>query len=340
MADTALSVTRDPRPGRAIPSPFGVRTIVLALIVLALLGVTGKRVQVDRLGAESVQAAAYLAGAADRSLVVETIAGFGAKLFPIQVSRTTPVDRIPGFDAARLPWFSHVETRSTTVQRLDPATLKMRGETVTERVLVEEYGYVLDVAGKTFETLEIGLWATILSVLLSFPLSLLAASTVTPHGAVRWAVRALFGMFRAVPELISALFMVLVFGFGPVAGVLALGLHGVGFLGKFYAEDIENAPAGPQEALRAIGARRGQVFGYAILPQVMPQFLAYTIYLLDRNFRMATMIGLVGAGGIGQELKGRYDLYEYHHVATIMIAILVSVLLLEILSSRVRKRFL
>jgi ABC-type phosphate/phosphonate transport system permease subunit len=122
-----------------------------------------------------------------------------------------------------------------------------------------------------------------------------------------------------------------------IAGVFALALHAAGFLGKFYAEDIENSDPKPQEALTAIGAGRLKVLRYAILPQVLPQYIAYTLYILDRNMRMATVVGLVGAGGIGQELKGRYDLYNYSHVCTILIAVFILVFALDQLSSRLRR---
>ncbi|MEJ1960792.1 MAG: ABC transporter permease subunit [Gammaproteobacteria bacterium] len=88
----------------------------------------------------------------------------------------------------------------------------------------------------------------------------------------------------------------LAFGFGPIAGVLALGIHAAGFLGKFYAEDIENADDKPQEALRAIGANKVKTLWTAVIPQVIPQYIAYTLYILDRNVRMATVIGIVGCG--------------------------------------------
>ena len=125
--------------------------------------------------------------------------------------------------------------------------------------------------------------------------------------------------------------MVLAFGFGPAAGIMALGLHSAGFLGKFFAEDIENADVGPQDALIALGAAKWRVLKLSVLPQVMPQYVAYILYILDRNLRMATVIGLVGGGGIGQELKGRFDLFEYGHVTTIIIAIFLVVFILFLL---------
>jgi phosphonate transport system permease protein len=161
-----------------------------------------------------------------------------------------------------------------------------------------------------------------------------------PFRPVLLASRALIGFCRAIPELVSALFLVIAYGFGPIAGILALGLYGAGFLGKFYADDIENADPRPQEAMTAIGAGKIAMWRYAILPQVLPQYIAYTLYILDRNVRMATVIGLVGAGGIGQELKGRYDMYEYGHVGTILVAIFIVVLLLDRSAGRLRQSVL
>jgi phosphonate transport system permease protein len=216
----------------------------------------------------------------------------------------------------------------------------MEQKVVATEFLIEPFGYLWRVLGKMLETIEIALWATILSVLVSLPLAYYGASNYAPNRFVYGTARASVSLLRAVPELISALFLVLAFGFGPVAGILALGLHGAGFLGKFYAEDIEAADRKPQEALIALGASKLKVLTSAVLPQVLPQYVAYTLYILDRNVRMATVIGVVGAGGIGQELKGRYDLFNYGHVTTILIVIFVTVFALDQASARIRKHLL
>jgi phosphonate transport system permease protein len=122
--------------------------------------------------------------------------------------------------------------------------------------------------------------------------------------------------------------------------MLALGIHSAGFLGKFYAEDIEDADRKPQEALVALGAGKLRVLRAAVLPQVLPSYVAYTLYILDRNVRMATVVGLVGAGGIGLELKGRFDMFEYDHVGTILVAIFTTVLILDQISARLRARLI
>jgi phosphonate transport system permease protein len=214
-------------------------------------------------------------------------------------------------------------------------------ETVVEQeVLVEPAGYLLYAIVLMLETIEIAVWATILAVMIAVPLAILGARNYTPHKAVYHAARTVCSFLRAVPELIAALFLVLAFGFGPIAGVLALGLHTAGFLGKFFAEDVENAERGPQDALRGTGANRLKVLGYAVFPQVLPSYLAYMQYILERNIRTATVIGIVGAGGIGQELKGRFEMFNYSHVATILLVILITVMVLEYLTGRLRGRLL
>ncbi|WP_243450847.1 phosphonate ABC transporter, permease protein PhnE [Sphingosinicella sp. CPCC 101087] len=314
--------------------------MLVAIVAMAILLRTGADVDIGRAIVQSGEGVAAGAGLVEDSQVAR---GFGAilgQMFPPQLAEVTETARIADFDPDRLPLFAHVETQVVTVQSLDPETMRMVARTTQREVLVEPLGYVVQVAAKLIETLEIALWGTLLAVLMGAPLAFFGARNLSPHWLLVTLSRAVVSLLRAVPELISALFFVLAYGFGPAAGVLALALHAAGFLGKFYAEDIENADRGPQEALRAIGANRLKLLRYAILPQVLPQYVAYTLYILDRNVRMATVIGLVGAGGIGLELKGRYDLYQYAHVGTILIAIYLLVLALDQLSSWFRRRWI
>ena len=199
-------------------------------------------------------------------------------------------------------------------------------------------GYLRRVLIKMWETIEMAFWGTLLAVLIAMPLGVLGAANYTPHRAVYAVARALCSFNRAMPELILALIFVLMYGFGPVAGILALGLHTSGFLGKFFADDIENADPGPQRALRVTGATRLKVLRFAVLPQVLPQYYAYLQYILERNIRTATVLGIVGAGGIGTELKGRWDIFDYGHVSTILLVIFLTVMLLEFLTQRLRAR--
>ncbi|MFN4176467.1 phosphonate ABC transporter, permease protein PhnE [Phenylobacterium sp.] len=322
------------------PQPYDARGAAMALLAVIVLVVTGARVDMDRMLAETGKALIAAAGAPVDSQVARGLSSVGRQFLPLQISERTEVGRIEGFDPERLPPFSRIETVETDIQVMDPATLRPR--TVHERktYLVQPVGYLVHVALKLVETLEIALWGAVLAVIVGLPLGLAGARNLTPHPLARAAARGLVSLLRAVPELISALLLVLAYGFGPIAGVLALGLHAAGFLGKFFAEEIENADPKPQEALQAIGANRLKVFRYAILPQVAPQYVAYVLYILDRNVRMATVIGLVGAGGIGQELKGRYDMYDYGHVGTILVAVFLLVIALDVASARLRRRWL
>jgi phosphonate transport system permease protein len=322
------------------PQPYGWRTVAVAIAAFVLLIVTGHRVEMDRAAVLTGQAVATVFGSGGQSQVTAGLSSFVTKLFPLQSDERTEVDRIENFDPRHLPFLAYVETEETKTQTLNPQTFKL--DTVVQRkeVLVQPFGYVFLVFWKLVETIEIALWGTVLAILLGLPLAFLGARNLTSSRLAYYGSRAMVSLFRAAPELITALFLVLAYGFGPIAGVLALAIHSTGFLGKFYAEDIENADPKPQEALSAIGANKLKIFRFAILPQVMPQYIAYTLYILDRNVRMATVIGLVGAGGIGQELKGRYDIYNYGHVGTILVAIFLLVLVLDQLAARLRRAYL
>lgn len=324
----------------SLPHPYGTRSLLIAIGALLLLWYTGQRVEMGRMLSLTGEAVMAQAGLVERSQVADGLGAVVSRLVPIQISDRQDVGRIENFDARNLPWLAHLETVETREDRMNPATSRLESHVVRTTYLVRPLGYLQHVAMKMLETLEIALWGTLIAALIGLPLALLSARNMMPSAPVRAVARTIVAVLRAVPELVSALLLVIAYGFGPIAGVLALGLHAAGFLGKFYAEDMENADPKPQEALIAIGAGRLAMWRFAILPQVMPQYIAYTLYILDRNVRMATVIGLVGAGGIGQELKGRYDMYEYGHVGTILIAILLVVLLLDQCAARLRRSFL
>lgn len=322
------------------PSPYGTRSVLAVMVLFAVIVATADRVEMPKMLRMSGEGLAAAAGAPVTSQVADGLASVGRQLFPLVIAERTETSRIADFDPNRLPPFTRLEVVETRTERLDPETLQTEPVIERTQVLVAPFGYLQHVALKMVETLEIAFWGTLLAVLAAVPLAILSASNLTPHPLVRFASRGVVSFCRAIPELISALFLVLAYGFGPAAGVLALAIHSAGFLGKFYAEDIENADRRPQEALRAIGANRLKMLRFAILPQVAPQYVAYTLYVLDRNVRMATVIGLVGGGGIGQELKGRYDMFNYGHVGTILVAIFLLVLALDQVSSRVRRSIL
>lgn len=327
-------------PSTPFPRPFGRREGLIAFFALLLLVASGHRVGIDRMVAMTGEAMVATVTGRDDSQVARGVSSLMRRMVPIALSTREEASRRPDIDPERPPWGMRTEVDMRMGERLNPETLRLEPHPVRVVMLVRPYGYVGEVAAKMLETIEIALWGTIIAVLMGLPLALAGASNLAAPVPVRLGARTLVAAFRAMPELVSALFLVVAFGFGPIAGILALGFYAAGFIGKFFADDMENADRAPQRALIAAGAGRIAMWRFAILPQVMPQFIAYTLYILDRNIRMATVIGLVGAGGIGQELKGRYDLYEYGHVATILIAIFIVVLALDHVSARLRRRVL
>lgn len=324
----------------AFPQPFGWRSVLVVFAAFALLVVSGQRMEVDRMIAIMGHGALVDSGVAGSGDNAQGIGGVLSRMVPLQVSDRQEVSRIDSFDPAALPPLAYLETVEENEPALNPDTLQLEDHRAARTYLVRPLGYAWHVAIKMLETLEIALWGTLIAVALGLPLALLSARNLTPFPAARLLARSVVSFMRSVPELISALFLVIAFGFGPIAGYLALGLHGAGALGRFFADEAENVDRHPQEALAAIGAGRLAIWRLAVLPQVMPQHIGSTLYVLDRNVRMATVIGLVGAGGIGQELKGRYDMYDYGHVGTILFAIFLVVLALDQLSERLRSRFL
>ena len=188
------------------------------------------------------------------------------------------------------------------------------------------------------DTLTMSVSGTFLSVVLSFPLALLAARNTTPHPAAYVAARGILNLLRAVPELILGIVLVAAVGFGVLPGVLALGLHSVGMVGKFYAEALEQVDPGPVEALHSVGARHFQVIWYGMLPQIMPLLAGVTIYRWEYHFRASTVMGMVGAGGIGFELIGSLRLMQYREVSAILLVVLVMVVVIDAISSALRRR--
>ncbi|MHB8771539.1 MAG: phosphonate ABC transporter, permease protein PhnE [Syntrophales bacterium] len=189
------------------------------------------------------------------------------------------------------------------------------------------------------DTLVMSVAGTVLALFLSLPLAFLAARNTSPHPAVYHAGRLLLNGLRSIPELIMGILFVAAVGFGALPGVLALGLHSIGMVGKFFAEAIEHVDSEPIEAVRATGAKPLQVIVHGILPQVFPQMADVSIYRWEYNFRASTVMGMVGAGGIGFELMGSLRIMEYRDVGAILIVILATVTVVDGLGSTLRKRF-
>jgi len=197
-----------------------------------------------------------------------------------------------------------------------------------------------DIVAALIETIHIATLATVLALLLSLPTAYIAARNTTPNSALLWLGRFIVVSTRSVNTIIWALLFVAVFGPGVVAGILAIAFRSIGFIGKLMGEAIEEIDKRQVEAIQATGAGRLKVVLYGIVPQVLPAFFAVAILRWDINIRESTVLGLVGAGGIGLILQSSIDLFDWQSVATILIAILGVVILGELVSGALRRRVL
>jgi phosphonate transport system permease protein len=215
-----------------------------------------------------------------------------------------------------------------------PSIAKLGGE-----MLPPDFHNASDWVKPLFQTVIMSVAGTALALVLSLPLGCLAARNVAPHRVVYWCARGVLNALRGIPELILGIFFVAAVGFGVLPGVLALGLHSAGMVGKFFAEAMEHVDPGPVEAVRATGATPLQVVFHGILPQILPQMADVTIYRWEFNFRASTVIGLVGAGGIGFELIASLRIMQYREVGAILIIVLAMVCLIDGTSAVLRRRF-
>lgn len=188
------------------------------------------------------------------------------------------------------------------------------------------------------DTLAMSIAGTALAVIFSLPLALLAAPNTTPNAMVCRITRVFLAAFRSVPEIILGILFVAVVGFGALPGVLALALHSMGMVAKFYAESIEHVDPKPLEAASAAGASRLQVITHAVLPQVLPQLADITIYRWEYHFRASAVLGIVGAGGIGFELMAALRLIKYDEVSAILLSILACVLVVDSIGAALRRK--
>jgi phosphonate transport system permease protein len=190
------------------------------------------------------------------------------------------------------------------------------------------------------DTLLIAYVATVLGASFGFILCFLAASNLGVSGPVRFAVRRILEFCRTVPELVFALVFVIAFGLGPMAGVLAIVVHTSGALGKLFYEVLENIDQKPVEGLIASGASWTKTMRFAVLPQVLPNFLSYALLRFEINVRGASVMGFVGAGGIGQDLMEAIRKFYYPDVSAILILIIATVALIDLVTEWVRRRFI
>lgn len=196
------------------------------------------------------------------------------------------------------------------------------------------------IAWKLLETLQMAVAGAALGLIFAVPFAILATDRLSPHPILRHAARGIIALFRTIPDLVWAIFFIIMVGLGPAAGVLAIMVDKIGFAGRFFAEAMEEADTGPQDALRAIGASRTGLIFSAVFPACLPSFTATSLFALEKAVRGSAALGLVGAGGIGVDLKVAFDLFNYDEALTIILMLFALVLLVEQGSNWIRSKLI
>ncbi|TCP69391.1 phosphonate ABC transporter, permease protein PhnE [Baia soyae] len=214
---------------------------------------------------------------------------------------------------------------------------------IIDGILHPDWAYVYTGDGEdlTFlmiETLAIAFLGTFISIVFCIPFSIWAAKNIVRWKIFSGAGKVVLSLVRTIPELVMALLFVKVVGPGAFCGVLALGLHSIGMLGKLNSEEIEKIDMGPVEAMSAAGSNRMKSFWFAVVPQVVPQFLSLALYRFEINVRSATILGIAGAGGIGAPMIFAMHGRDWDRVGIILLGIIIMVTLIDFISGRIRRK--
>lgn len=207
-----------------------------------------------------------------------------------------------------------------------------------------DWGYVYDPAGEDLlrgllDTLAIAILGTFIAAIFSVPFAFLASNNITKSKAVVGTNKFILSLIRVFPDIVLALLFIKAVGPGAFAGVLALGIGAIGMLGKLISESIENVDLSAREALLATGANPVKTFVFAVIPQVLPNYFSFVMYRLEVNMRAATVLGIIGAGGIGTPLIFALSVRDWERVGIILLGIIVMVTFVDLLSSKIRTRF-
>lgn len=209
-----------------------------------------------------------------------------------------------------------------------------------KRMVPPDISILSQVLDETLLTIQLAWIATVVAVVISLPIGFIAAANIFENKPLRALVIFFLNADRAIDSLILALFFVSAVGLGPFPGTLALAIHSVGMLGKLFADAIEATDRGPIEALESAGAGKLAVIRWAVWPQVAPHFISFFLFRFELNVRVAVVLGLVGAGGIGFLLTQYMRLFQYQKVCTVILVILSLVMLVDAVSSKLRRSVL
>jgi len=252
---------------------------------------------------------------------------FGSMLLDLIIWGGIAAVLVFSFNAVDLKHVSRLITNSANIQ------------TFAEGLSHPDFSEWRLMVSQMWQTIQMALWGTFLAVLLAVPLSLAAARNIAPAWVV-WPIRRVMDLLRSIPDLVVGLLFIVAVGLGPLAGVLAITLNTAGVLAKLFSEAVESIDKGPVEGVRATGASSLHEIVWGVIPQVAPLWTSFALYRFESNSRSATVLGLIGAGGIGQLLFDNMNGFKYAQVSAIVIIIIVAVTLIDTLSQIMRKRLL
>ncbi len=219
-----------------------------------------------------------------------------------------------------------------------------KASNILSRLVRPNFSLFFPMLGSLMQTIYLALMATLLAIPFAFVISFFASRNLMPKNfipnSIYYFTRTIFTFTRSIEAIVWAIIFTVWVGIGPFAGMLALWIHSIASLVKLYSEQIESIDHGPIEAMQATGANMIQIWIFAVIPQILSPFLAFTIYRWDINIRMATIVGFVGGGGIGQALQQQQQLLRWSNVSMIMLMIAVTVWIMDILSARIREYLL
>jgi phosphonate transport system permease protein len=224
---------------------------------------------------------------------------------------------------------------------LDPAALARsitRGAGILGELLAPNWGFLPQTVDPMLETFQIAVVAAAIGCTVALPVAFLASRVTAPNRAVFLADRGLLSIVRAIPDFLYALIFVAAVSIGPLAGVAALVMFNIGVVAKLLSETVDGVDTGPIEAARAGGANRTQTVRWAVLPQVLPNYVAYALYTFELNIRASAVLGIVGAGGIGNLIFLQYRFFNWSNVSVIVVELFAFVFLIELVSIWLRRR--
>lgn len=258
---------------------------------------------------------------------------------------TQTYPQFPGFKRYLPIWITLIAIFLSFVAALlqlgiDPARIS-RGWAQIDQFIARAFPPDLDtllrLGGPVVDTIQIGVVGTFLGILMSLVLGAMAAKNLTPHPLFSILLKGFFGLTRAIPALVWALLFIVAVGLGPLPGVLALAVNSIGMLGKIFAETFEEVDRGVTEALRSTGAGPVTVFTQGFIPETLPKLISWSIFRLDVNIRYASILGIVGAGGIGWEMSRAARMGDFQSAMTVTLVIFAIVWGMEIFSNKLRR---